>query len=155
MLKKSLVAGALLATIPLSVSAEPLVTAEDPEVIAGLIRDLGYRADIGVDNIGDPMISSSAHGYDFDIFFYDCTDGANCQAVQFSSAYDLDDGMSLTKAHDFTREKRWVKVYLNDDSDPRVEMDYNLRGGVSVDNFNDTFDWWLVLMEEFVDYIDF
>ncbi len=155
MLSKNFIWGALLALAPIGAGAQELVFAEDPENVASLMQDLGYKASLGTDNVGDPLISSSAHGYDFDVLFYDCTDNTDCKAVQFSAAFDLTDGMSLTKTQDFNRERRWVKVYLNDESDPRVEMDYNLRGGVTVENFNDTFDWWLILMEEFVEYIDF
>ncbi len=154
MIQKLFLAGVLAAS-PLLANAQTLVTAEDPEVVAALLEDLGFPASLGVDNVGDPMISSSAHGYDFDIFFYDCLDNSNCQAIQFSTAFDMVDGMSLTRAQDFNRDRRWVKVYLDDESDPRIEMDYNLRGGVSLDNFNDTVDWWQLLMEEFINYIDF
>ncbi len=159
MFNKSLITGAMLALAPLTASAQAnaqaLVDATDPAVLASLIQDLGYKAKLTTDSVGDPMISSSAHGYDFDVFFYDCTDNANCRAIQFSASFDMTDGMSLTRAEDFNRDKRWVKVYLNDESDPRIEMDYNLYGGVSVANFNDTVDWWQVMMQQFIDYIDF
>lgn len=156
MFTKSLVAGMLLSLTPMIASAAgPLVGATDPAVLASLIEDYGYPAEITVDSVGDPLIKSSAHGYNFDMFFYDCTDNVQCQAVQFAVTFDLEDGMSLTSAQDFNRDKRWVKVYMDEESDPRVEMDVNLRGGVSPENFTDSFDWWLIMMGEFVEYIDF
>ncbi len=154
MFRKLFMAG-VIALTPMAAAAQNLVYAEDPEIVAALLEDIGFPAEIGVDNVGDPMISSSAHGYDFDIFFYDCIDNTQCQAIQFSTAFDMVDGLSLSRAQEFNRDRRWVKVYLDDESDPRVEMDYNLRGGVSVDNFNDTVDWWQLLMEDFISYIDF
>ncbi len=152
---RNVIFAGLVAFAPVAATAQEMVYAEDPEVIAALLEEMGFPAEITTDNVGDPMIMSSAHGYDFDIFFYDCLDNAECQAIQFSSAFDMVDGMSLTSAQDFNRNKRWGKVYLDDESDPRLEMDYNLRGGVSVDNFNDTVDWWQIVMEEFIDYINF
>lgn len=152
---KTLVAGMLLAIAPMAVNAQALVGATDPYVIAALIQDYGFDAEVTTDNVGDPMINSSAHGYNFDVFFYDCTDNKDCQAIQYAVTFDVDDGMSLTKAQDFNRDKRWVKVYLNDESDPRLEMDVNMRGGVSAANFTDTLDWWSLMMGEFVEYIDF
>lgn len=145
----------MLALTPVVANAQALIDGSDPEVIAALIQDMGFKAQVTTDNVGDPLIKSRSNGYDFNVFFYDCTEGANCRAIQFSSAFDMEDGMSLTKVEDFNRNKRWVKVYLNDTSDPLVEMDYNLKGGVSVENFNDTFDWWLVMMDQFIEYIDF
>ncbi len=155
MFNKSLVAGAMLALTPVAANAQALVDAKDPEVIASLIQDLGFKAEITTDNVGDPLIKSRSGGYNFNVFFYGCTDGANCRSIQFSASFDMDDGMSLTRAQDFNRDKRWIKVYLNNESDPLVEMDYNMYGGVSVENFNDTFDWWTVMMDQFIEYIGF
>ena len=155
MLNKSLLAGVALSLMPLTVNAQALVDATDVDVLAALIQSEGYKADIGVDGVGDPMITSSANGYDFDIFFYGCTDGASCRDITFSVTFDVEDGMSLTKAQDFNREKRWIKIYLDDESDPIVEMDYNLYGGVTSENFADTLDWWALMMNEFIEYIDF
>ncbi len=155
MFKKSLLAAVALTLAPLGANAQALVDASDADIIAALVQDEGYRAVTGTDGVGDPMITSSANGYDFDIFFYGCTDGENCRDVQFSVSFDVEDGMSLTRAQDFNLEKRWVKVYLDDESDPRLEMDVNLYGGVSATNFKDTLDWWVIMMNDFIEYIDF
>ncbi|OUS08617.1 hypothetical protein A9Q96_04040 [Rhodobacterales bacterium 52_120_T64] len=155
MFNKSLLAVVALVLAPLGANAQALVDASDVDIIAALVQDEGYRAVIGTDGVGDPMITSSANGYDFDIYFYGCTDGENCRDVQFSVTFDMEDGMSLTRAQDFNLEKRWAKVYLDEDSDPVLEMDANLYGGVSATNFEDTLDWWVILMNDFIDYIDF
>ena len=152
---RNMLVASLLVLAPLSTNAQELVFAEDPQIIAALVEDNGFPAEITVDNVGDPMILSAAHGYDFQILFYDCIDNIDCQALQFSASFDMVNGMSLTRAHDFNKERRWAKIYLNDENDPIVEMDYNLRGGVSADNFNDTLDWWQLMMGEFISYIDF
>lgn len=123
--------------------------------MAGLIQDEGYRALVGTDGVGDPMITSSANGYEFEVFFYGCTDKENCRDIQFSVVFDMEDGMSLTRAQDFNLEKRWAKVYLDEESDPRLEMDVNLYGGVSETNFSDTLDWWVIIMNDFIEFIDF
>jgi len=155
MFNKSLVAAAVLAVLPLTAGAQAFVDASDVDIISAMVQDEGYRAVIGTDGVGDPMVTSAANGYDFDIFFYGCTDNENCRDIQFSASFDLEDGMSLTRAQDFNLEKRWAKVYLDEDSDPRLEMDYNMYGGVSATNFNDTLDWWVIIMNEFIEYIDF
>lgn len=155
MFKKSLMVAIALSLAPLGANAQALVDASDVDIVAALIQDEGYRAVIGTDAVGDPLITSSANGYDFDVFFYGCTDGENCRDIQFSVSFDIEDGMSLTRAQDFNLEKRWAKVYLDEDSDPRLEMDFNMYGGVSATNFNDTLDWWVIIMNEFIESIDF
>jgi len=155
MIKKSLLAAVALILAPIGANAQALVDATDVDIIAALIQEEGYRAVTGTDGVGDPKITSSANGYDFDVFFYGCTEGENCRDIQFSMSFDVEDGMSLTRVQDFNLEKRWVKVYLNEESDPLLEMDFNLYGGVSATNFKDTLDWWVILMNDFIEYIDF
>jgi len=155
MIKKSLLAAVALILAPLGANAQALVDATDVDIIAALIQEEGYRAVTGVDGVGDPKITSSANGYEFDVFFYGCSDGENCRDIQFSMSFDVENGMSLTRVQDFNLEKRWVKVYLNEESDPLLEMDFNLYGGVSATNFKDTLDWWVILMNDFIEYIDF
>ena len=155
MFKKSFIIAAFLALAPFTASAQALVDASDVDVIASLIQEEGYRAVVSTDGVGDPMITSSANGYEFDVYFYGCTDGENCRDIQFSINLDVEDGMSLTSVQDFNLEKRWAKVYLDEESDPFLEMDYNMYGGVSVTNFNDTLDWWVIIMSEFLEYVDF
>ena len=152
---RNMLTASLVLLAPLSATAQELVYAEDPQIIAALIEDNGFPAEITVDGVGDPMILTSANGYDFQIYFYDCIENADCQALQFGAYFDMVDGMSLTRAQDFNKERRWVKVYLNDENDPIVEMDYNLRGGVTAENFNDTLEWWRITMGEFVTYINY
>lgn len=155
MLNKSLLAGLALMLAPIGASAQAVVDATDVDVIAALIQDEGYPATISVDGVGDPMITSSAHGYDFDVFFYGCTDNAQCRDIQFSVTFDMEDGMSLTSAQDYNHDKRWIKIYMDEESDPVVEMDVNMYDGISVGNFNDTLDWWVLMLEDFIEYIEF
>jgi len=155
MFKKTIILAAAIALAPLGASAQSLVDATDVDIISALIQEEGYRAVVGTDGVGDPMITSSANGFEFDVYFYGCEDGENCRDIQFSAVFDMEDGMSLTSAQDFNLEKRWAKVYLDEESDPRLEMDVNMYGGVSATNFNDTLDWWVIIMQEFMDYIEY
>lgn len=155
MFKKSLLLAAAIALAPLGSNAQSLVDASDVEIIATLIQEEGYRAVVGTDSVSDPMITSSANGYEFEVYFYGCTDGENCRDIQFTAAFVVEDGMSLTSAQDFNLEKRWAKVYLDEESNPRLEMDVNMYGGVSATNFNDTLDWWVIIMQDFMEYIGY
>ena len=123
--------------------------------LVDLLQDLGYRAMLTTDSSGDPLILSSADGSDFSIFFYGCTNGQSCKAIQFSKGYDMDQGMSLEQVNTWNRDYRFGKVYLDDEADPFIEMDVNLDfGGVARENFADTFDWWLVTTREFEAFIN-
>ncbi len=49
-----------------------MICASDPQTVVDALQREGYRAKLNTDSIGDPMISSAATGYNFDIFFYGC-----------------------------------------------------------------------------------
>lgn len=153
MLKKIMFAAILIVLTPLTAGAQGFVDASEVGGIAGIVQDEGYRAVVGRDSVGDPMITSTAHGQEFTIYFYGCEYGENCRDVQFRATFDMEDGMSPTKVQDFNRENRWGKVYLDEDSNPVLEMDVNLYGYVFVTNFKDTLDWWVLVMQNFIEYI--
>ncbi|MBT6272781.1 MAG: hypothetical protein HOI95_01450 [Chromatiales bacterium] len=39
-------------------------------------------------------------------------------------------------------------------SDPFLEMNINMDGGLTVENFLDTLDWWRIVVRDFKQHID-
>lgn len=138
-----------------ALAADTLVDATDPAALASIIQSLGYRAAVETDGIGDPMIRSSAGGTDFSIYFYGCTDGERCKTLLFKVGYDLADGTTVDVVNAWNADTLYGRAYLDDEADPWLEMSVNLHGGVSRTNFEDTYDWWEVILGSFEDHIDF
>lgn len=136
-------------------ASEPLMDATDAEKMASVIRGLGYRAVVETDGIGDPMIMSSASGTDFAIYFYGCTDNANCKWVLFKVGYDLENGTTADTINRWNADTLFGRAYLDDEADPWLEMSVNMDGGVSRANFEDTYDWWEVILDGFESHIGF
>lgn len=131
------------------------ITGEDPALLQRLMQDLGYRAEMATDDSGDPLIRSAAGGINFDVYFYGCTNGKTCNAIQFVSGFDLVSGTTLDVANAWNRDKRYGRVYLDDESDPYLEMDINLwGGGVSPATFKDNLEIWESLLNDFQQHID-
>ncbi len=131
-----------------------MVDATSPEAIVGLLQQAGYRANLTVDNIGDPLIESSAAGVDFSIYFYGCDNAVNCQSLQFSSGYDLDRGTSFQAMNDWNSTQRFGYAYLDNESDPYVNMDMNMAYGISTDGFFDSLAIWEQVLADFHTHID-
>jgi hypothetical protein len=131
-----------------------MVDATSPDAIAGLMQQAGYRAVIGIDNIGDPKIDSSAAGVDFTIYFYGCNNAVNCQSLQFSSGYDLERGTSFQAMNDWNAAQRFGYAYLDQESDPFVNMDINMAYGISADSFMDSLAIWDQVLSDFQTHID-
>ena len=132
------------------------VQANDPASITEILQSFGYRAELGTDSGGDPKISSSSGGASFSIFFYGCSNGQDCDAISFSSAFDLDPGSNVALMNDWNQKKRYTKAYLDDEQDPVIDMDVFLgEGGVSIDNFRYWVDTWERAVGDFKVHIDF
>src|SRR5687767_12323317 len=51
-----------------------IVRGQDPETLVRALQKEGYSAKLGVDKVGDPMITSGVSGTTFQVYFYNCTD---------------------------------------------------------------------------------
>ena len=132
------------------------ILADDPASMTEVLQTFGYRAELSKDSGGDPKITSSSGGADFSIFFYGCTDGKNCTAISFSSAFDLDPGSNTDLMNEWNQKKRYTKAYLDDEKDPVIDMDIYLGdGGISIDNFRAWVDTWERAVGDFKVHIDF
>jgi len=139
---------------PTPAGAQALIDATDPDGIVEIAKGYG-EAVLEADNTGDPMISGKIDQTNYVVFFYGCTDNADCSTIQFMSSYTNIDGVDLDLVNSWNAEQRFGKAYLDSDRDPVIEMNVNLWSGVSPDNLNDTFDWWRLILETFEDYIGF
>lgn len=137
-------------------SRSKLIDATDPERLAETIQDMGYRARLDVADDASPSIYSSVGGTEFVIQFLACDDdNANCGVLLFKAGFDLDDGTTLEKVEEFNEMTLIGRSWLDDENDPWLEYSVNLYGGVTKTNFQDSFDWWEVIVSEFEQHIGF
>lgn len=147
-----LITVALLIVLAGTATAQDLVDGSDPAVILEIAQGYG-TAELSKDSVGDPMVSGRMSGINYVIFFYGCNDaGKECNSLQFRAAWAAD-GMTHELMNEWNRTKRFGKAYLNQEGNPRIEMNVNLDYGVSWDNLDDTFDWWRIAMEEFLEHL--
>lgn len=149
----------LVVSVACAALAPPLwaenVDATDPAKLAAVIQQLGYRAVLDKDGVGDPLIRSAAAGVDFVIYFYGCENAARCRSVLFKVGFDLAQGAALESIEAWNEKTLFGRAYIDDEADPWLEMSVNLFGGVSRENFEDTYDWWEVILEDFEKHIGF
>jgi hypothetical protein len=147
MIAKCLTAAALL-----TISAPALgqtVTA-DPQRLVSALQAAGYQADLGKDNTGDPMITSAAAGSKFVVLFYNCTDHAACQTIQFQTAWAMKVKPTLAAINEWNHGNRFGRAYLDKEGDPGIMMDINLdKGGMSPGLFRDNLEVWAAVLGNF------
>jgi len=137
---------------PVAAGAEETIDATDPARILAVVQGYGEAA-LTTDNLGDPLIKGRIAENHYRLFFYDCSEGRDCRTLMFAADRD---GADLTDEMmaGWNREKRFGKAYLDENGNATVEMNVNLHGGVTRVNFDDTVDWWRLVLAEFADYLN-
>jgi hypothetical protein len=129
------------------------VTASNPAAIAQSLQAAGYKADLGKDGTGDPLISSSSSGTSFAIYFYGCIKNVACKTIQFSASY-AGGATSLERINEWNKTKRWGQAYMIESGSTRVQMDVDLeQGGMSNALFIDNLEYWVATMAAFEKFI--
>jgi len=149
-----LMVAALLSRAPLAADTGQIVDGGNPEALVSIIQDLGYRAQLDVDADGDPMIRSSVGGTQFAVVFYGCSEHHDdCQILLFKARYELDSKVGMSVINQWNASRLFGRAYLDDVSDPWLELVLNVHGGVTRQQFENTFEWWETSIGEFEDEI--
>jgi len=100
------------------------VDAADPNTISQFFFDINVPTKLSTDSYGDPLISvRTDDGVGYAIFFYGCTDNANCTHVQFYRGYETDGQVGLDIVNELNVEHNFVKLMLDDEDDVIILMD--------------------------------
>lgn len=135
-------------------SCTNIVDGTDPTRIFHLARGHG-SAEISTDNRGDPKIDGRMHGARYQIYFYGCKNGEQCNSVQFRAGFTQQVKQTVERMNEWNVTKRFGKAAIDKDGDATIEMNVNLRGGVCNTNFDETVGWWSTVLREFLTFIDF
>ena len=144
---------------PAPVSSAPeastIVDAAEPQTIVDALQTLGYRAQLGTDDNGDPQIQSTIDGSNYTIWFYGCANGAACTGISFSIAFDLPDGTDLETVNLWNRERIMGRAYLDDEQDPYLDHFIVTFGGIEGETFDHIVANWSTSVADFKDRIGF
>jgi hypothetical protein len=143
-------------TSPKTPAAVQNVRPQDPGSLVRALQAGGYKAALGTDKAGDPMITSAVSGTTFQIFFYNCTVHKECATIQLHSGYDFDHALPLETINAWNSSQRFGRAYLDKENDPILEMDVDLDdGGVSPLLFIDNIEFWSSVLSNFEKHIGY
>lgn len=135
------------AALPLGAT---LIDGSDPQQVLRAAGRLGI-AELDRDGLDDPLIRGQTGGKDYLIYFYGCERGRHCTNLSLVARWPSDHFTDKSMG-DWNREKRFGKAYLDKNGNLSVELNVNLLHGVSRGNLEDTFDWWRLILDDFVEY---
>jgi hypothetical protein len=148
----SLVAGLALASAALAYPIRGGITA--PEV-AKVLQDKGYKAEVGVDDDGDPKVTSAAEGVKFTVFFYGCNHTPHCTSLTFQAGFHIEGGLTAEKINAWNRDKRFLKGWLDKTNDPYGELDIDAGEGFTTEALAAYADTWDSYLSEFKTFIGY
>ncbi len=132
--------------------------ASSPDTFVAFLEKHGRAPELTTDQFGDPMIIFRDEDEDEYLLFYDCTNNANCLAVQFYSGYRLDVDVPLDVLNGWNGglTRRFTRAFLGEDQTINLEMDVGTnRDGISERDFDDLLGLWLTRKSEFEERIGF
>lgn len=129
-----------------------LVDGRRPDMVLAVAKGFG-SADMDATDNGDPAISGRIQGIKYGVQFYGCTDHKECNNIQMFAFFDSK-GLSPKQMNAWNAETRFGKAYIDKDGDVAIEMNVNLGFGVSKKNLEDTFEWWMLVLQQFQKFLD-
>ncbi len=139
---KTAIAASALALVASMASAEN-VTASNPQSIMDYFFTTGEPARLGRDSVNDPMITVRRSGSEYTVFFYGCTEGANCDSIQFYSGYKADGSVSMKLMNQWNTDHRYSRAYVMDDGGVKLEYDVYLGAkGMDSGDFGTVVSIW-------------
>lgn len=150
---KSMAFAALFAATAMPAAAQ--IKAADPEGMLAFLKSEGIVATLGKDDYGDPNIKIKYYGTNFSIYFYGCSNGADCSSIQFYVGYRTDGSWTQEQANVWNRDWRYTKAYVSKNGSARMEFDvYTGNNGISDANFSEIFSLWTRNISKFEEAID-
>lgn len=118
-------------------AAQDMVRAQDPGSVTNFLFNKGIASKSETDNYGDPLVRFRIEDYPYSIFFYDCTDNANCASLRFYLGFDTNGEVGLELVNTLNIENRFVNLAIDEEDDVIITMDL-LTGeqGMSHDDFD-------------------
>lgn len=124
-----------------------------PDQIVSILQGFGsIENDQSQD--GSPRLVGRIDGTRYGVYFYGCDDSrANCNEIQFSAGWSGVE-INLAQINVWNSNKRYCRAYIDDEGDPMLELDINLRYGVTSENLADTVEYWQLCLNEFRKELD-
>jgi hypothetical protein len=122
---------------PLPAVAQELLTFADPDAILNAAKGFG-SATLETDTDGNPLISGRIQGVKYNVYFYSCTNGADCLSVQLAAGYTGE--MPNDRVNEWNTSFRWVKLYSQNGAN--FAMDIMFSGGITPAALEEQFAMW-------------
>jgi len=138
--------------IPVATPAA-LIDASDPQPISEIAARYG-DAYWERDTYRDPRVRAHAGDIPYMIEFYGCSEGRDCTDLRLVARFPPDQGddrrSNAERIKAWNGETRFGKAWIDTEGAIILEMNLNLGGGVTRQNLDLSFDWWVLSQKQFL-----
>lgn len=141
-------------TTPGPESTTPAATIKaDPDQIAKLLTDEGYRAKVETEKDGQRYITSASSGRNFTVYFMGCNGGVklgSCSSIEYYTGFTTGKPYPTDRTNEWNAKNRYGRAYVDGDQDPVIEFDLFLGDtGMPREMFIENLDIWTDIMADF------
>lgn len=148
-----LTTAALALALTTTAQAQTAITGNDTAEVLNAARGYG-AATLTTQANGDPQIEGKINGITYQIYFRNCTEGANCEDLNFYLGFS-DIKPTLEKINEWNFSKRFSRAYLDQVQDACVEMDLDLAKGVSAEYLDSQFSLWNQVIAQYSEFVGY
>ena len=117
-----------------------------------LLNEMNLIFQRQTDSRGEPIFRIAINGYKVVMFFFNCSE-KNCEDIQLSAGFRLNNRPNLEQMNDWTKQHRFIRVYLDKEGDPIIESDLFLDGGVSREHIKKFIVYFGQFVEKFQEFL--
>lgn len=147
--------GVSLSSAAPRLSTQAATVTADPNRIAEHLRAQGLAVQVAKDNDGDPLLRTRSQGVTWNVYFYGCSNGQNCNAVTFESTYQPSDRITLETLNSWSLNKRYAYAVRRADGINALRMDVSMIGGLNGEHWQETYALWERQLGAFLRHIGY
>ena len=145
------VCAALVALMLAAPAAAQSVSAGNSTEMAEYLRSQGLTVEITTAGNGNPLLTTSSKGLNWQVYYYNCQSATVCDSMQFVLGFsDID--ITPDQINAWNRDKRFGRAFTSGSS-VVVQMDVVVEGGLSRATLAATMDYWNLILELFPQHI--
>lgn len=134
-------------------AAEPqyVIDGSDVDAVVEIARNYG-SATVERQASGQPKLAGRIDGINYAIYFQNCAQQSVCDDINLYAGF-LDSKPTQDRINTWNKTKQFGRAYIDPDGDAALEMDINLKNGVTAANLSSGFAIWRLMLEQFTTYI--
>lgn len=135
-------AAAMMAGAQGVAATSPPADLRQPGNVVKALQQAGYKAEMKLNDAGEPYVLSATNGEPFSVDFYECEGLKDCKSFQFRALFRKDPIFTAALANEWNRTNRFLKIAVDGEGNLNQYLDATAVGGVTQAQFAELLVWY-------------